>query len=299
VLKDVERILRSTFPKSIQCRFRIDPSLAPISGDVTQIHQVLLNLCVNARDAMPEGGTLSVVADNRELDSECRRINRDAKPGSYVRMEVSDTGHGIPPDILDKIFDPFFTTKDYGKGTGLGLSTALTIVKNHGGFLNVYSIPGHGASFSVYVPSAGPGRTTTLSLPEAEQVRGSNELILVVDDEEFVRDVALETLESAGYRVLLALDGVDGLRTFLERKSEIDAVLTDVMMPNMDGLELVKRIRSEHQNIPIVAMSGMVASEKLNEMKTYGVRELLLKPFTSRGLAKSIHEALSGKSGIS
>jgi len=299
VLKDVERILRSTFPKSIQCRFRIDPSLAPISGDVTQIHQVLLNLCVNARDAMPEGGTLSVVAENRELDSECWRVNRDAKPGSYVRMEVSDTGHGIPPDILDKIFDPFFTTKEYGKGTGLGLSTALTIVKNHGGFLNVYNIPGHGASFSVYVPSAGPGRTTTLSLPETEQVRGSNELILVVDDEEFVRDVALETLESAGYRVLLALDGMDGLRTFLERKSEIDAVLTDVMMPNMDGLELVKRIRSENQNIPIVAMSGMVASEKLNEMKAYGVRELLLKPFTSRGLAKSIHEALSTKSGIS
>jgi two-component system cell cycle sensor histidine kinase/response regulator CckA len=292
ILKDIERILRSTFPKSIQLRVQVMPGLWSIMGDSTQIHQVLLNLCVNSRDAMEHGGILSLHATNELLTGGETRMNADARPGQYVRMSVGDTGCGIPKENIEKIFDPFFTTKDVGKGTGLGLSTVSTIVKNHGGFIKVYSQPGNGSTFSIYLPAIMDATVAEGRESVSDVARGSGELILVVDDEEFVRDVAQETLAEAGYRVLLASDGVEARKILVDRASDLSLVVTDVMMPNMDGVELVKIVREQHPGLRITAMSGMIASDKLNELSQIGVEHILNKPFTSGDFARFVRTSL-------
>jgi two-component system cell cycle sensor histidine kinase/response regulator CckA len=293
LLKEVENILRETFPKNIAVHRHGSQELWTVKADATQLHQVLLNLCVNARDAMPAGGTLSLEADNCVLSEADARLDPQAKPGPYVRLSVTDTGHGIPPDIIKRIFDPFFTTKGVGKGTGLGLSTVMGIAKNHGGFVRVYSEPGRGASFRVYLPAEGAAQAAGRPQEEAQAVRGSGELILLVDDEVGVREVARHALEGHGYCVVTAANGEEAISRFVERREEVRLVVTDIMMPVMDGVGLIRTLRVLDRNLKVIAMSGLEHGEQAAEFSSWKVGEVLIKPFQGHQLLDRVRQSLA------
>ncbi|MBS4027416.1 MAG: PAS domain S-box protein [Ignavibacteriales bacterium] len=292
LLKEMEKIMRETFPKNIQLVSDIPNTLKLISGDATQIHQVLMNLCVNARDAMPEGGTLSLTAENIFLDENTARMNIDAHAGEYLHITVADTGEGIPKELIDKIFDPFFTTKEIGKGTGLGLSTVRTIVKSHGGFLNVYSEPNNGTKFSLYFPVSTSSQAEAIEKSK-DITRGNGELILIVDDEFSIREITKLTLEDHNYRVLLAGDGTEALAAFAENKKDIHLVLIDMMMPNLDGPATIKVLRKMNPEIKIIGASGLVEKGHLEQLS--GVNEFLPKPYRAEVLLETIAGVLRGK----
>ncbi len=285
------RIMKGTFPKSISLAFHAPEHVWPVLGDPTQLHQVLLNLCVNARDAMPAGGRLSLTAENVRLDENDRAVMAEASPGPYVLMRVSDSGEGIPPDVIDKIFEPFFTTKPTGKGTGLGLSTVIGIVKSHGGFLNLRSQVGTGTTFEIYLPAT-PGATLSEMEPVAASRRGGGEMILVVDDEKNIRDIVQRTLIDHGYRVLTAENGAVALDLYSQHREEISAVLTDIMMPLMDGAALVKQLRRLEPDLKIAAVSGMGnAAERLAttaELTALNVTIFLSKPYSAGDVLHAI-----------
>jgi two-component system, cell cycle sensor histidine kinase and response regulator CckA len=243
------------------------------------LHQVLMNLCVNARDAMPDGGIISILAENIEIDQNYAKMNLDAEIGSYVMVTIADTGMGIPPEIVDRIFDPFFTTKDIGKGTGLGLSTVLGIVKSHRGFINVYSELGNGTRFSVYLPATEASDIETNINTEPPLGRG--ELILVVDDEIAVREVTQATLESHGYTTITANDGIEAIALYAERKQEISVVLLDLMMPSLDAATTIRTLYKLNSQIKILAMSGLATNEAVAKAMSEGVKGFLAKPFTA------------------
>ncbi len=237
---EIERIVRDTFPKHIQVRTIVPHHLWTVLGDPTQLHQVLLNLCVNARDAMPHGGTLTISGENLQLDEHYAALFPEAVPGSYVMVRVEDSGSGIAPKVLEQIFDPFFTTKEIGQGTGLGLSTSLAIVKSHGGFIRVKSLMGRGTTFEVYLHAPAEAVAAAEAEKAVELPRGHGELILVVDDEIGVREITRRTLENFGYRVLLAAEGAKAVAAFAARRAEIAAVITDMTMPVMDGIATIR-----------------------------------------------------------
>jgi two-component system cell cycle sensor histidine kinase/response regulator CckA len=294
VVRELERLMKGSFPKNIQLRVQSDVVLPTVVGDPTQLHQVLLNLCVNARDAMPDGGTLSLRAQSVELDAVYARSIPEAVAGRYLALRVSDTGTGIPPDILDRIFDPFFTTKGADKGTGLGLSTVLGIVKSHGGFVQVYSQPGEGTVFSVYLPTAA-SEANQVPAPAsdlAEALRGHGETILFVDDEAAVREVGRTVLERLNYRPLLAKDGADGLVRAAEHRATLRAVVTDLHMPLMDGLAFVRALRRVLPDVPVVVASGRVDEASAAELLRHGVTRRLDKPFTEPQLARELKRLL-------
>ena len=292
IIKDLIRVLEETLPKSILLKFDIESELWTISADPTQIHQVLMNICINARDAMPLGGTLRIKAANVVVDENYARMNIDAEPGEYVLLTVSDTGSGMPPEIVHRIFDPFFTTKEVGKGTGLGLSTTLTIVKSHGGFLNVYSEPQKGSRFSIYFPSADVSHAGDEKPIAPKLPGGNNELILIVDDEENIRNVTKATLERFGYRVILAKEGTEALAAFAQPGNEIAAVLTDMAMPYMDGLSLVRALREIDPDVEIIAMSGLMSAGQTAELRSLKVHKFLTKPFTAEALLNMLAEVI-------
>ena len=295
VLEDVEQIARETFPKHIQVYNAIPHGLWTVLGDPTQLHQVLLNLCVNARDAMPEGGTLSLGAGQVTFDSHYAALEPESRPGPYVFVEIADTGVGMPPDLIERIFDPFFTTKEVGKGTGLGLSTSLAIIKSHGGFIRVESEPGKGTKFRVYLPA----QTTASADPEArdaaEIARGCGETILVVDDELPVRQIIKHTLEASGYKVLLAEDGTEAVKIFAARHAEIPVVLTDMMMPLMDGTTTVQILRKIDPAVRVIASSGLPASDEIMQAAGPGFGCFLSKPYTAEALLKALRLTLDGE----
>jgi len=251
VIRDVERIVNDTFFKTITVRVRLARNLPPIVGDPTQIHQVLLNLCVNARDAMPTGGTLTITAEAGVVDDQFVSMERDAQVGRYVILEVTDTGTGIPATAMDRIFEPFFTTKAVGDGTGLGLSTSLAIVRGHGGFIRVRSEPGRGTAFTVYLPvQEGVDATSPTSATPDSLPRGRNELVLVIDDEASVRMVTRQTLEAFGYRVIVAPDGTSGVAAYASHMPDVALVITDMMMPGLDGAQTMvaeRLLRAVHE----------------------------------------------------
>jgi PAS domain S-box-containing protein len=293
LLRDLASIMEGTFPKDIRMQFSIPNETWTILGDPTQIHQILLNLCVNARDAMPQGGTLTVAVENCVLDEHYAAMNIQARPGRYVHISVTDSGTGIPPDILDKIFEPFFTTKALTKGTGLGLSTVMAIVKSHEGIVNVYSEPGKGTTFKVYLPAA---ELSAGARPEPSKQdalpRGSGETILVVDDEASILSITGQTLQAYGYRVLTAADGADGLGVYLENKAEIAAVLTDVMMPIMDGTAMIHALMRINPAVKVIAASGLKGNSDVATLSGTGVRHFLAKPYTAGTLLKMIRSIL-------
>jgi PAS domain S-box-containing protein len=292
LIKEIVKILRETLPKSIEINFQIPKDLWIISADATQIHQVLMNLCVNARDAMPEGGSISITAENVFLDENYARMHLEAKPGRFVMISVSDTGPGMPAEVQSRIFEPFFTTKEMTKGTGLGLSTALTIVKSHGGFINVYSELHKGSQFTLYLPALDtPGSLDAAAL-QTDLPLGNGELILVVDDEESIREITRGTLETFGYNVLTASDGTEALAFYADKKNEIAVVLTDMVMPFMDGPATIRALQRMNPKVRIIAASGLGAGQHAGEGVLEGVAVFLNKPYTAEKLLKTLAQVL-------
>ncbi|MBX3268005.1 MAG: PAS domain S-box protein [Acidobacteria bacterium] len=292
IVKDLIKVLSETLPKNIEVKSDVPADLPVISADPTQIHQVLMNLSINARDAMPEGGMLSIEASRVNIDDNYARMSPDAVPGEHIVIAVSDTGFGMPPDIKKQIFDPFFTTKDIGRGTGLGLSTVLTIVKSHGGFINVYSEPGKGSRFSIYFPVADTAAIEESSTTTFDELAGKGELVIVVDDEEYIRDVTKATLEKFGYRVLTAADGTEGLALFAQHGAETAAVIADVAMPYMDGPSMVRAMRKMDPNLKMIMMSGLMNENQRSEIESLGITSVLSKPFTAENLLEELKKIL-------
>ena len=284
LVREMERIVRRTFPKSINVAALVPADLWPVLGNATQLHQVLLNLCVNARDAMPRGGELTMAVDNVELGADEAGQMVNGTPGDFVMLLVSDTGGGIPPEVLPRIFEPFFTTKPAGQGTGLGLSTTARIVSQHGGFLNVKSEPERGATFEIYLPRAtlAPTKDTNRILPNALP-RGNGELILVVDDDQSVREMVSLGLSTQGYRVLTAANGAEAVAIFEREAAEVRLVLLDTDMPVLNGKATIPFLRAQAPAVPILLMSGEV-----EVISTPDTAATLVKPFQLEELLRLI-----------
>jgi signal transduction histidine kinase/ActR/RegA family two-component response regulator len=291
LLQEMAVIVRETFPRALKLKIEVDASLRPVRGDPAQLHQVLMNLCLNARDAMPDGGELRLLAQNLALDEDFVRAHPPAKPGPHVAVMVSDTGHGIPPENLDRIFEPFFTTKVRERGTGLGLSTAYGIVHSHAGFITVASPAGAGATFTVFLPAAENADVAIVSTVPA--VRGSGEVILVVDDEPAIcRSVEL-VLTNAGYIVETAGGGTEALAKFQECRGRVRLVMTDVMMPAMAGKRFIQLLRREEPNLKIIAFTGVINPEVRSELVAVGVNRILMKPCEPQELLYAVGHLIS------
>lgn len=297
LIREMHRMLRETLPRSIEVSVHIPADLWAVHGNATQIDQVLMNLCVNARDAMPDGGRLEIHAENVTFQPGELVAHPGAKAGPYVALTVTDTGIGIPADIQERIFEPFFTTKELGKGTGLGLATVAGIVKGHGGFVNVYSEPGNGTRFRVYLPALMDAVAPPAVSRVSEIPRGNGECVLVVDDEQAIRDLIRRTLEAFNYRVLMAGDGTEGLTQFIQHQGIVRLVMTDMMMPKMAGPALIRAIANLNPETPFIAVSGLDHNEKAAHAASEGYSDFLVKPFTTevllRAVAKAIHHAKS------
>lgn len=295
LITEMFSLMEETFPKSIKLQKSVSSDLRMVKGDPAQLHQVLLNLCVNARDAMPNGGILRVSAESVTLDESFVSKYPNAVPGQYVQMAVTDTGIGIPQEIIGKIFDPFFTTKEVGKGTGLGLSTVIGIVKGHRGLIHVYSELGKGTTFKVYLPASKDDEKKPVEVVTDDSLRGSGESILVVDDELSLREMVKATLESYGYHVLLAKDGAEAVALTAQYQESIQLVITDMMMPYMGGLATIKSIRRILPEVRVIIMSGLQTNEQ--DALAVGISRFLLKPFTSDRLLRTVRELLSSQEG--
>jgi two-component system, cell cycle sensor histidine kinase and response regulator CckA len=294
LISEIEYIAKQTFSKAIEIHTEIVTlNLWSICGNATQLHQVLMNLCVNARDAMPEGGTLQISARNLWIDAQYARMNIEAKVGPYVVITVSDTGIGIRNEVIDRIFEPFFTTKDVGKGTGLGLSTVIGIVKSHGGFVKVLSNLGKGTQFQVYLPAMLTRETNSPLAERDESPTGHGELILVVDDEDSIREITKSSLENYGYKVLTACDGIEAIALYTQHKENISVVLVDMMMPAIDGPTTIGVLRKINPQVKIIGVSGLVLNPKMIEHLGNSVKTFLPKPYTSDELLRNLQLVLS------
>lgn len=296
LIKEMHGLIRGTFPKSIQLQINSGPVLPSVLGDTTQLHRVLLNLCINARDAMPDGGTLFIDSRVKEISADDAEHIHDAQPGKYVVVEVRDTGEGMQPEILDRIMDPFFTTKGPHEGTGLGLSTVTGILKGHGGFLSVDSQLGGGSVFKVHLPAQdSPDDTAGTSEPE-QSLLGDGKVILFVDDEVDLRRVAALILQRKGFKPVTAVDGADGLIKALKHQAELQAVILDLHMPTMDGLEFARKLRQILPAIPILVSSGRMEPQVAEEFRSLSVHDFLDKPFTEGQLTGALKAMFNRKS---
>lgn len=292
----VEKIIRETFPRNITITSSIPEELWPVKGDPTHIYQVLLNLCINARDAMPDGGTLFVSAQNRTVDEAFAAMSPDAKTGDYAMLSVSDSGTGIPREIISKIFDPFFTTKNFGQGTGLGLSTVIGIVRSHGGFVTVDSDENQGSTFKVFLPRATCETAEQKTLADSQTPLNKGGTILLVDDESFIAKVTSMVLEKHGYKVFTAAEGTEALALYREHAKEIDLVLTDIMMPGMDGVKVAKALKAMAPRLKIIASTGQATETRQAELRALGVNVIMSKPYEVEELLATLHEAIHGQS---
>jgi len=294
IVRQTAEVLMQTLPKSVTVTSRVSGDLWSVFADVTQLHQVLMNLCINARDAMPSGGRLTISARNVRNDEEYLQTIPGASAGPHIVIEVRDTGHGISPEIRDRIFEPFFTTKEVGKGTGLGLSMVAAIVRNHGGFIDVRSEVGMGTWFKIYFPAIPPNRGE--AAPEETKIlpAGAGELILVVDDEAAVREIAKVTLESYGYRVLEAANGAEAVAAYSSRRDEIELVISDMDMPVMNGADMVNSLQQINPKVRVISASGMIAPGKAAQTaeRTSPFRVALPKPFTAAELLRTVRDVL-------
>jgi two-component system cell cycle sensor histidine kinase/response regulator CckA len=301
LVHDMVKIVQETFPKNITVVEKVADDIWPILGDPTQLHQVLLNLCVNARDAMPRGGVLTIGIECAQFDKSLADMTPGAAPGPYVLIQVGDTGTGIAAEICDRIFDPFFTTKEIGKGTGLGLSTVVGIAKSHGGFVGLINTIGKGSVFQVFLPALPKG---TIAVPDGiplAALSGNGELIMVVDDEENIRDTIHDTLCSRGYKVVTAVDGAEATSLYALRGEEIRAVITDLDMPVMDGVMLIKVLRKLNPSVAVMVSSGVASKNQMAtrsaDLEALGVKIIIKKPYTAEVLLNAINELLIGAHG--
>lgn len=290
VFREAIAFLRETLPRDIVIKSSIQKGLWPVVADSTQLHQVLVNLCVNARDAMPCGGTLSLTAENIECDGAALP---GAQNGRFVLLTVADTGVGMAPGIIDRIFDPFFTTKDPGSGTGLGLSTVAGIVKNHGGYVTVYSELGAGSSFHVYLPAAELLETHKRA-PEERAPEGRGEWILLVDDEPAILASVSGLLRSRNYRVLTAREGREALDVWRIHAAEVALVVTDTMMPGMGGPQLAGELRVVAPKLPLIATTGLENEEKVRDYAAQGVTDVIVKPYDPEEFMRLVRRKLGG-----
>jgi len=291
MVNETTTLLQKTIGEQIEVKMVLAPNLQTTRADPSQIEQVIMNLCFNARDAMPKGGHLLIETLNVELDSHYCDRRTDAQPGRYIQLSVSDTGTGMDPATIEKIFEPFFTTKEIGKGTGLGLATVLGIVKQHGGFVDVYSELGKGTAFRVYLP-ASEGAAEPLHHVDEAPVRGGAETILVAEDHEGMREMARQILETLGYHLLLARDGEEAIRQFVTYRNEISLVLLDVIMPMLDGIDVYEQICKSKADVPVIFTSGYSNHGPVLESLATRGATVLQKPYSAKVLARRIRDLL-------
>ncbi len=293
VVSDLIKVIRETFPKNIRITATPEQNIWPVDADPTQLHQVLLNLCVNARDAMPDGGTIHIGLSNTTTAGNDATLIPGARAGRHVRIDVEDTGTGMPQELVDRIFDPFFTTKEVGKGTGLGLSSVQAIVTGHDGFIEVSSEPGKGSRFRVYFPASLESPAEPMPEDHLAYLRGHGETVLVVDDEASICEIANQTLEAFGYNVLVAGDGSEALALFAARQGRIDFVVTDMTMPVMNGPTLIRELKKLEPGVRIIGTSGVVGSSLVAESRKEGMLTFLPKPYTAPALLKALQDVLT------
>ena len=294
LINEITQIVNETFPKSIELIVNAPKTLWTVNADVNQLHQVLMNLCVNARDAMPDGGKLTLVAKNFTVNEEYARLHLDAEVGAYLKLSVIDTGVGIAPEIIDRIFEPFFTTKDIGRGTGLGLSTVIGIIKSHGGFVDVNSqtTGKRGTEVKVFIPAS---ETTAEIAPSDRSIpQGNGELILVVDDETPMLEVTKATLETYNYRVITANNGIEAVAAYANNKDAIALVIMDIMMPGMDGKTAIRTLKQIALDVKIIAVSGLITSQEILKELDRDVSAFLSKPYNNEDFLKVVHDIVSG-----
>jgi two-component system, cell cycle sensor histidine kinase and response regulator CckA len=284
-------IIKDILPQSIHCRITTQPDSWPVIGMATQIHQVLMNLAINARDAMENGGELVISTQNLELTDSDVADKPGRRAGRYLCLSVADTGPGIPPEKLSRIFEPFFTTKAPGKGSGLGLPTSQTIVQNHGGFITVESTVGRGTEFKIFLPAKVEISTGTAASPVMLPA-GRGERILVVDDEVAVLAVVKASLENYNYRVFTAASGPEAIACFSEQQHQIELVITDMVMPYMDGAATIEALRKIRPDVKIIAATGL---DQKQDSRTIQARPLayLQKPLTVEKLLLTTHQVLT------
>jgi PAS domain S-box-containing protein len=299
LLKEITRLIQQTFPKNIQIYSDYTGQPSVVLADPSQLHQVLMNLCVNARDAMSQGGVLFLRLENITLDTCTAHLHPKARPIAYVVFKISDSGTGIPPQILERIFDPFFTTKPQGQGTGLGLSTVLGIVENHDGFVLVESQLNQGTTFQVFLPASANAAEPGAPAELAQDLRGRGEWVLVVDDEPAIVRMAESVLRKAGYQTMSSGNASEAIHLYERNLDRIQAVITDVMMPFGDGRQLIMMLYEQDPNLPVIAMSGLSSPEFQHDLKQRGACTFLSKPFTAEQLLARLAQALKPNCKIS
>lgn len=294
LINETSNLLEHTLPKSIRIEKRISENCPSVLGDATELSQILMNLCINARDAMSDGGTLTMEAEPVCFAKNVTLPHPDAHDGLYLVLKVSDTGCGMTSEVLDRIFDPFFTTKEIGKGTGLGLATVQGIVKSHGGFILVYSEPNCGSTFSIYLPAATTADAKSpLSGSATNYESGVGHLILLVDDEAMILQMTAAVLESHGYQVITAGDGEAALATYRQHQGEISAVLLDMMMPGIDGIQTLEKLLQIDPKVKVIACSGLGTSQRESNAVTSGAKLFLPKPYSDDQLLTALSRLLN------
>jgi CheY-like chemotaxis protein len=290
IVGEVLKMLRSTMPTTIEIRADIDEKAGLVLANATQLHQVIMNLCANAGHAMgEEGGILEVSIS--DVDIKSNGFARDLEPGEYLRLTVKDTGHGMPPGVLQRIFEPYFTTKKPGEGTGMGLSVVHGIIKSHGGDINVQSEPGKGTRFDIYLPIS--KQKTITAARSGVAAGGGTEHILFVDDEKDLVEMGKQMLQKMGYTVTVRTSSIEVLEAFRQNPEKYDLVITDQAMPNMTGTQLTQELTSIRPDIPVILCTGFSESVNKENYKAMGIRSFLLKPIIKKEMARVIREVLT------
>ena len=295
IVEEMGKLIPRLIGEDVELVLHTSPDLGTIRADVSQIEQIIMNLAVNARDAMPRGGKLLIETSNEELDSVYKTAHPVVRPGRYVLLAVSDTGIGMDAETQAHIFEPFFTTKEQGKGTGLGLSTVYGVVKQSGGFIWAYSELGKGATFKIYLPRVDAAVEDAAQAPAASQVLRGTETVLLAEDEQDVREVAREFLESAGYKVILAANGAEALVRAEEHRGAIDLLVTDMVMPGMSGHELARRLQQQQTDLGVIYMSGYSEQAAAEATKSAASAAVLTKPFSRAAILRAVREILQNK----